>query len=54
MLRLSSARTVNDCHCYKRLALVRVRVDSSSFTDTITVNVRLASEIFLSSLRSGF
>ena len=41
----------NSCWWY---VVVLVRISRSRFTDTITINARLASEIFLSSLYRGF
>ena len=42
---------LNSCWWY---VIVLVRISLSRFTDTNTINARLASEIFLSSLHRGF
>jgi hypothetical protein len=41
----------NSCSWF---VVVLVRISRSRFTDAVTMNGRLASEMFLSSLRSGY
>jgi len=47
----SQSPRLNSCSWY---VVVLVRISRSRFTDTITINARLASEIFLSSLQGAF
>ena len=50
-LRCCQSPRLNSCSWY---VVVLVRISRSRFTDTITINARLASEIFLSSLHGAF
>ena len=51
MLRSTQSPHYNSCSWF---VFVLVQISRSRFTDTITRNVRLASEVFLSNLQEAF
>jgi hypothetical protein len=53
MLRSTQSPHYNSCSWFV-FVLVLVQISRSRFTDTITRNVRLASEVFLSNLQEAF